>query len=152
MNKLLTAGEEVAMPIMIVEICVIMGIVAIIIILLIIKGGKIKRGSKKRELKLFKEEINKIESARTREREVAEDLEVKKESEKKPKKARKPIIKKLPAIKPTVKELPSAKRLVEIPNKKQLIKDFEEESGKRAVWRGKETKAFIKWKKEKYDI
>lgn len=32
--------------------------------------------------------------------------------------------------------------------KKELIEQFEKETGKRAIWRGKETKGFQKWKKK----
>ena len=35
------------------------------------------------------------------------------------------------------------------PEDKRLIEQFEQETGKKAIWRGKETKSFLKWKKTK---
>ena len=31
-----------------------------------------------------------------------------------------------------------------------LLKEYEQESGKNAIWRGKTTKGYLDWKKEKY--
>ncbi|UCC18324.1 MAG: DNA-directed RNA polymerase subunit A' [Promethearchaeota archaeon] len=51
----------------------------------------------------------------------------------------KPIEKVKPKAKPKKKEL----------DEDSLKKQFEEETGKNAVWRGKDTKAYIEWKEEK---
>jgi len=65
----------------------------------------------------------------------------KKVSEKKPTKtpAEKPT--KTPAEKPQPKKKPD--------DAESLIQEFEEETGKKAIWRGKETKAYLDWKEEK---
>ncbi|MFW9894342.1 MAG: DNA-directed RNA polymerase subunit A' [Candidatus Thorarchaeota archaeon] len=51
--------------------------------------------------------------------------------------------------KPKKATIPKPKIKAETIDDKELIKQFEEETGKNAVWRGKETKAYINWKKEK---
>ncbi|MFX1456582.1 MAG: DNA-directed RNA polymerase subunit A' [Promethearchaeota archaeon] len=51
--------------------------------------------------------------------------------------------------KPKKATIPKPKKKVETIDDKELIEQFEEETGKNAVWRGKETKAYIDWKKEK---
>ena len=47
------------------------------------------------------------------------------------------------------KEKPIPKKEKETVDEDSLIKQFEDESGKNAIWRGKETKAYSDWKKEK---
>ncbi len=66
---------------------------------------------------------------------------VEKPSEAKPKKV-------APTKKKPKKETITKKEESDI-NEDDLIKQFEEDSGKKAIWRGKETKNYIDWKKEK---
>ena len=71
----------------------------------------------------------------------------------------KALIKKLPAKKkPAAKKAPTKKKPAakKAPKKKAgssddetLMNQFQEETGKNAKWRGKQTKAYLDWKKEK---
>ncbi|MCK4687770.1 MAG: hypothetical protein KAT66_06555, partial [Candidatus Lokiarchaeota archaeon] len=47
-----------------------------------------------------------------------------------------------------VKEKPK-KVEAKIHDEEALQKQYEEETGKKSIWRGKETKGYIEWKKEK---
>jgi DNA-directed RNA polymerase subunit A' len=66
-------------------------------------------------------------------------------------------VEKLPETKPkkiaTPKEKPKVEKIPKAKEKKvdedDLLKQFEKETGKKAIWRGKETKGYIDWKKEK---
>lgn len=58
---------------------------------------------------------------------------------------KKTISEKKPAKKTTAKAKPKKKEVDE----DTLQKQFEEETGKKAIWRSKETKAYLDWKKEK---
>ncbi|MFW9824442.1 MAG: hypothetical protein ACFFE4_15975, partial [Candidatus Thorarchaeota archaeon] len=64
-----------------------------------------------------------------------------------------PKVKKQPAEKPKKEVAPKKevkpKKEAETIDEEQLMKQFEKESGKKAVWRGKETKAYIDWKGER---
>ncbi|MFX1308142.1 MAG: DNA-directed RNA polymerase subunit A' [Promethearchaeota archaeon] len=51
--------------------------------------------------------------------------------------------------KPTEKVKPKAKPKKDVLDEDSLQKKFEEETGKKAVWRGKETKAYLEWKEKK---
>jgi hypothetical protein len=53
------------------------------------------------------------------------------------------------SLKEKPKEKPKPKKEKEPVDEDSLIKQFEDESGKKAIWRGKETAAYIEWKKEK---
>ena len=67
-----------------------------------------------------------------------------------------PKAKKAIDVKPKEKAPPKEKPKKEIKPKKEVkvhdedtsIKQFEDETGKKAIWRGKETKAYINWKQE----
>jgi DNA-directed RNA polymerase subunit A' len=61
--------------------------------------------------------------------------EVKKESPKKEKKETKKAVK---------------KESSKVPDEETMMKVFEDETGKNAVWRGKPTKGFLEWKEEKF--
>jgi hypothetical protein len=75
--------------------------------------------------------------------------EVKKEAAKKPeKKTPKKQDKKVEKEK-KVKESTKEKDKSEDLTEEELVKMFEEETGKNAIWRGKITKAFIEWKDER---
>ena len=63
-----------------------------------------------------------------------------------PKPAKKEVPKKKPAKTTTEKPQAKKKKPDDIESLKQ---QFEEETGKKAIWRGKETKAYIEWKEEK---
>ena len=70
-----------------------------------------------------------------------------------------PKIKKAVDVKPKKEALPKEKPKKEIKPKKEekahdedtLIKQFEDETGKKAIWRGKETKAYLDWKQKKLE-
>jgi len=69
----------------------------------------------------------------------------------KPKKAVSPKEKPKPKKAVSPKEKPKPKKEKETVNEDSLIKQFEDESGKKAIWRGKETKAYLDWKTEKLE-
>ena len=58
---------------------------------------------------------------------------------------KKTVSEKKPIKKATAKTKPQKDEVSE----DALIKQFEEETGKKAIWRGKETKAYLDWKKQK---
>jgi hypothetical protein len=68
-----------------------------------------------------------------------------------------PKVKKVSKTKPkkitTPKEKPTKEAKSKIEEKtideNELLKQFEAETGKKAIWRGKETKGYLDWKKEK---
>ena len=66
---------------------------------------------------------------------------VEKVSETKPKKIATPKEKPKKEVKPKPKEKTT--------DEDELLRQFEEESGKKAIWRGKETKGYLDWKNEK---
>ena len=70
---------------------------------------------------------------------------VEKLSETKPKKIATPKEKPKKEVKPKPKPKPKEKTTDE----DELIRQFEEETGKKAIWRGKETKGYLDWKNEK---
>ena len=70
---------------------------------------------------------------------------VEKVSETKPKKIATPKEKPKKEAKPKPKPKPKEKTTDE----DELLRQFEEESGKKAIWRGKETKGYLDWKNEK---
>ncbi len=57
----------------------------------------------------------------------------------------KKVSEKKPTKTPTEKPQPKKK----LDDNESLMKQFEEETGKKAIWRGKETKAYLDWKEEK---
>ncbi len=72
-------------------------------------------------------------------------------------------VKKAPVKKASVKKVPVKKtknKILKQPTKKDkksldeesIIQEFENETGKKAIWRGKQTKRFNEWKKEKYGV
>ncbi|MFW9969519.1 MAG: DNA-directed RNA polymerase subunit A' [Candidatus Odinarchaeota archaeon] len=75
--------------------------------------------------------------------EVRDELKKTTTSKKEPSKEKADVEKK-PVEKPKMKETPKTKKLDE----DSLQQKFEQETGKNAMWRGKETKAYLEWKEQ----
>ncbi|MGQ4872512.1 MAG: DNA-directed RNA polymerase subunit A' [Promethearchaeia archaeon] len=94
------------------------------------------------DVKKLEQELKKIKSQI-----LAKEKPTKKEE--KPKKGAKPK-QQAESKKSELKEEISEKK--EVLDEDQMRSEFEQETGKKAVWRGKETKAYKEWRKEKYGI
>ncbi|MFX0026307.1 MAG: hypothetical protein ACFE8M_07815, partial [Candidatus Hermodarchaeota archaeon] len=75
--------------------------------------------------------------------------EIRKELEKIPKETKKPAAKTEKVKKKPVKEIKKPEVKEEEKDEDLLMKKYEEETGKNAIWRGKTTKGYLDWKKEK---
>ena len=66
---------------------------------------------------------------------------------------KKASVKKVPVKKTKKKILKQpTKKDKKSPDEESIIQEFENETGKKAIWRGKQTKQFNEWKKEKYGV
>ncbi len=57
--------------------------------------------------------------------------------------------KKVTTPKEKTKEEASTKKKEKDIDENELLRQFEEDTGKKAIWRGKETKGYLDWKTEK---
>ena len=81
---------------------------------------------------------------------IKDELEAKPEEKKEPpKKQAKKAVKKESPKKETKKAV--KKESNEAPDEETMMKMFEEETGKNAIWRGKSTKGYLQWKEEKFN-
>ncbi|MFX1495635.1 MAG: hypothetical protein ACFFBZ_15230, partial [Promethearchaeota archaeon] len=75
--------------------------------------------------------------------------EIREELKKLPKETKKPVVKAEKVKKTPAKEKKEPKVKEEEIDEDSLMKRYEEETGKNAIWRGKTTKGYLDWKKEK---
>ncbi|MHA2181492.1 MAG: DNA-directed RNA polymerase subunit A' [Promethearchaeota archaeon] len=80
---------------------------------------------------------------------IREELKKVSTTKKSTPKVKKPTKPKPKTPKETTKKKPITKEEKKIPDEDQLAKQFEEETGKKALWRGKETKGYLDWKNKK---
>ena len=63
---------------------------------------------------------------------------------------KKPVEKKPKKQKEEAAQVSKSKEKKTSKDEDTLMKEYEQESGKNAIWRGKTTKGYLDWKKEKY--
>jgi outer membrane biosynthesis protein TonB len=93
------------------------------------------------DVEKIREEVKEASTTKKSSTKVKKVSETKSKPKPKPKKTATPKEKPKKEVKPKIEE--------KTVDENELLKQFEEETGKKAIWRGKETKGYLDWKNEK---